>query len=226
MADTRGDLGADYRAAGFGGRLDVGARPALLLVDIVMAYLDPASPLYAGVEAALESAVRLVGCAREAKIPVIFTNVVYEPGGADGGLFFRKVPALAAFVRGSPAGRFPPALKPRPGELVISKQYPSAFFGTSLASTLRVAGVDAVVIAGFSTSGCVRATATDALCHGFVPLVVRDACGDRDPAPHEANLFDIAAKIGEVVREADAMRLINHGLAQSQPAAATRRADQ
>src|SRR5690606_25767551 len=94
---------------------------------------------------------------------------------------------------------FAPGLEPRDGELVITKQYASAFFGTSLASALRVQGVDTLVIAGVSTSGCIRVTAVDALQHGFVPLVVREAVGDRAPEPHEANLYDIQAKYGEVV---------------------------
>lgn len=202
------DLDGDYAAAGFGGKLAFGARAALLIVDVVMAYLDPASPLYASVETALAANERLVNAARAAGVPVIFTNVVYEPGGIDGGMFFRKVPALKAFERGSPAGAFPPSLQPAQGELVLSKQYPSAFFGTSLASTLHAAGIDTVLITGFSTSGCVRASALDALCHGFAPFVVREACGDRDPRPHEQNLFDMQAKMAEVIDESEAIALM------------------
>lgn len=202
------DLNGDYAAAGFGGRLAFGERPALLIVDVVMAYLDPASPLYAGVEAELAANERLLAAARSAGVPVVFTNVVYEPGGIDGGMFFRKVPALKAFERGSRAGAFPPSLQPRARELVVSKQYPSAFFGTSLASTLHAIRIDTLLITGYSTSGCVRATALDALCHGFAPFVVSDACGDRDARPHESNLFDIAAKVGEVVDAASAIELI------------------
>lgn len=202
------DLNDDYAGAGFGGTLAFGKSPALLIVDVVMAYLDPASPLYAGVEDALASNERLAAAARATGVPVIFTNVVYEPGGIDGGMFFRKVPALKAFVRGSRDGAFPPTLQPHPGELVVSKQYPSAFFGTSLASTLHAAGIDTLLIGGFSTSGCVRASALDALCHGFAPFVVREASGDRDPRPQEQNLFDMAAKMAEVVSEAEAIALM------------------
>ena len=202
------ELDEDYAGAGFGGKLAFGKRPALLIVDVVMAYLDPACPLYAGVEDALASNVRLAVAARGAGLPVIFTNVSYEPGGIDGGQFFRKVPALKAFVRGSAAGAFPPGLQPAPGELVVTKQYPSAFFGTSLASTLHAAGIDTLLIGGFSTSGCVRASALDALCHGFAPFVVREASGDRDPRPQEQNLFDMAAKMAEVIGEDEAIALI------------------
>lgn len=202
------DLELDYAAAGFGGKLVFGRRPALLIVDVVMAYLNPASPLYAGVEGALASNERLATAAREAGVPVIFTNIAYETGGVDGGQFYRKVPALKAFARGSPDGAFPPTLQPRATELVITKQYPSAFFATSLASTLHVMGVDTLLITGFSTSGCVRASALDALCHGFAPFVVREACGDRDTRPHEQNLFDMAAKMAEVVGEGEAITLM------------------
>ncbi len=207
-----GDLDADYHAAGFGGRLPFGKKAALLVIDVVEAYLDKTSPLYAGVEDARDGNIRLVDCARAVGVPVVFTNVLYSAGGADGGVFYRKVPALKCFLGHTPFGAFPPGLAPRADELVISKQYPSAFFGTHLAATLRALGVDTVVIGGFSTSGCVRASALDALQHGFIPYVVREACGDRASGPHEANLFDIQAKIGEVVSEAEAVGLMTAGV--------------
>lgn len=206
MATGEADAASNYRGT-FDGHLPFGQSPALLIIDVVMAYLDPASPLYAGVEAALASCERLVSAARKAGIPVIFTNVEYAPGGIDGGVFYRKVPALQAFVCGSPLGAFPPSLQPLNHELVVTKQYASAFFGTSLASTLTAQGVDCVLIGGFSTSGCVRATALDACQNGFLPFVVSDACGDRHPAPHAANLFDLAAKYAEVIDEAAALEL-------------------
>jgi maleamate amidohydrolase len=198
------ELTANYAGA-FDGHLPFGKRPALLIVDFVVAYLDPASPLYAGVEDALASNERLLAAARKAQIPVLFTNVVYSPGGADGGVFYRKVPALRLFDRGSPMGAFPESLQPVEGELVISKQYASSFFGTHLAATLTAQGVDTLLITGLSTSGCVRATALDACQHGFLPFVVREACGDRHPGPHEANLFDLQAKYAEVISEAQAI---------------------
>jgi maleamate amidohydrolase len=198
------DLTENYKGA-FDGHLPFGQRPALLIVDFVVAYLDPASPLYAGVEDALLSNVRLLAAARKAGIPVLFTNVVYTPGGKDGGVFFRKVPALKLFERGSPLGAFPASLQPIDGELVISKQYASSFFGTHLAATLTAQGIDTLLITGLSTSGCVRATALDACQHGFLPFVVREACGDRHPGPHEANLFDLQAKYAEVISEAQAI---------------------
>lgn len=202
------NLEADYEAAGFGGRLLPGPQRALLVVDVCEAYLDPESPLYADAEDVLASNIRLVAAAHASGVLVIYTRVVYHESGMDGGLFFLKVPALKLFIEGMPLGAFSPKLLPKPTDLVIDKAYPSAFFGTSLASTLHAARIDTVIITGFSTSGCVRATALDALQHGFIPMVVSDACGDRSPVPNEANLFDIQAKIGEVIDEAAALALI------------------
>jgi maleamate amidohydrolase len=197
-------LSDDYLGAGFGGMLVPGRRPALLLIDFARAYFDRDSPLYAGVEAARASAVRLRDMARAASIPVVFTRVEYSADGHEGGVFYRKIPALKCFETGNPLGDFTPELAPLPGDEVVTKHFPSAFFGTGLAEDFRAQGIDTVLITGLSTSGCVRASAVDALCHGFVPLVVTDAVGDRDAGVHAANLFDLGAKTAELVSEAQA----------------------
>ena len=201
------DLSANYKKA-YDNRLGFGLRPALILVDFVQAYFDQDCALFAGVEDALASALRVRKVARAAEIPVIYTNVVYHGNGADGGVFFRKAPVLKNFIVGSPMGDWPLDLRPADGELVISKQYPSAFFGTSLASTLHVMGIDTLIITGLTTSGCIRATCVDAMSHGFIPIIVADACGDRHEAPHEANLFDMNAKYADVVDEAEAIECL------------------
>ncbi|GIH27811.1 N-carbamoylsarcosine amidase [Acrocarpospora phusangensis] len=194
----------DYAAAGFGQSLDWGARPAVLVIDMVRAYFQPGAELYMGSRDCLDAAARVVSAARAAGVPVVHTRVAYGPGGVDGGLFFRKVGALRHFVTGSGSdlGDIMPEVAPRLDELVITKQYASAFFGTSLSATLASQGIDTLVLCGVSTSGCVRATAVDAISHGYVPIVVRQAVGDRDPGPHEASLFDLAAKYAEVWDEA------------------------
>ena len=198
MADS--DLKENYSGA-FDGTLGFGTKPALILIDFVEAYFDSESPLYAGVEEALASALRIRDAARRAGIPVFYTNVVYTPGGADGGVFYRKVPALKVFEQGNPLGAWPQGLEPGEDEYVISKQYPSAFFGTSLAATLTANKVDSLIITGLTTSGCVRATCIDTVSNGFIPIVVAEACGDRHASPHEANLFDMGAKYADVVSE-------------------------
>lgn len=193
----------------FDAHLPFGARPALLIIDAVMAYLTPGSPLYdARFEAALTSLTRLTAAARAACLPVVFTGCVYHADGLDGGLFYRKVPALKLFRAGESGGAFPPQLRPQPEDLVVMKQYPSAFFGTSLASSLTAMQIDCLIIGGFSTSGCVRASAVDALQHGFAPYIVASGCGDRSAGPHEASLFDLQAKYAEVVGEMEALTLI------------------
>ena len=196
------ELAENYKKA-YDNRVGFGERPALLVVDMVRAYFDESCELFAGVEDALASTLRILAAARSAGIAVAFTNVVYHGDGADGGVFFRKAPVLKNFIEGNPMGAWADGIEPAEGEFVVSKQYPSAFFGTSLASTLIGLGVDTAIITGVTTSGCVRATCVDAMCHGFVPIVVADACGDRHAAPHEANLFDMNAKYGDVVAESE-----------------------
>lgn len=196
-------LSDNYARGGFNQPLTPGARPALLLIDLVAAYVTPGSPLEGGegCRNAVHHAATLLRGARAAGIPIVHTNVSYQSGGRDGGVFFRKVPALACFEAGRhpELARFAPGVEPAAGETIITKQYASAFFATSLASTLTALQTDTLLIAGVSTSGCVRASVVDACQHGFVPLVVREAVGDRAVAPHEANLFDLQAKYAEVV---------------------------
>lgn len=177
----------------------------MIAVDLMRAYFEPGSPMELPSKDCLRSAARVLSAAREHGVRVLHTRVAYAADGADGGVFVRKVGALKHLYGGGPLSELMPEVAPAEGELVLIKQYASAFFGTTLASTLHALGVDTVVIVGVSTSGCVRATAVDAVQHGFIPWVVRDAVGDRDPGPHEANLYDLQAKYAEVVDEATAM---------------------
>jgi maleamate amidohydrolase len=192
--------------AAFSGRVGWGETPAVLVIDLVRAYTDPAGPFALPDPGPAVAATRaLVDAARAHGRLVVWTVVRYAPGLEDGGLFVRKVPALACFADGAPGGWGEPTVPPDAREPVVVKQYASAFFGTSLASTLRAAGADTVVIAGVSTSGCVRATAMDALNAGFRPHVVRDACADRTPPLHENNLADLDAKYADVVELDEAL---------------------
>lgn len=201
------DLESNYHGV-YESRIGFGKHPALLLVDFVQAYFDKNCELYAGVEAALASAIRVRDAARTAGVPVIYTNVVYHRQALNGGRFYQKAKPLRHFLEGSALGAWPAGLDVSDDELVVSKQYPSAFFGTSLASTLTTWGIDTLIITGLTTSGCVRASCLDSCCHGFIPIVVREACGDRHQAPHEANLFDMNAKYGDVVSEHETLAYI------------------
>jgi nicotinamidase-related amidase len=190
---------------GFAGTLRPGTRPVVLAVDLMRAYFDPTSPLCLPSRDCLASAARVLSAARDNGVPVIHTRVEFASDGSDGGVFVRKVPALQHLYGGGPLSELMPEVAPIGGELVVTKQYASAFFGTSLASTLVARDVDTVLLVGVSTSGCIRATGVDAVQHGFIPVVVRDAVGDRTPETHDANLFDLQAKYAEVVDEGTAI---------------------
>lgn len=222
MTDSRNDepdddhaesLAQSYRRA-YDNRIGFGRKPALILVDFVRAYFDADCELYADVQPALDAALRVRTAAREAQIPVIYTNVVFHESGMNGGRFFQKALPLRHFVAGNPMGAWANGLEPAASELVISKQYASAFFATSLSSTLTAMGIDTLLITGVTTSGCIRATCVDSCQHGFIPIVIEEACGDRHPAPHASNLFDMDAKYGDVCSEHEVVAWLS-GLGQS-----------
>ena len=213
MSATQTEKSRDERVlvgeeAGFGRPLIPGKQPALILVDFVKAYFEPGAQLYMGLDSCLHSAARLLKAARDAGILIVHTQVSFSEGGVDGGVFFKKIDALKHFVGDAPLGEIMPEVKPLPNEVVIVKQYASSFFGTTLASTLQANRVDTLIITGVSTSGCVRATTVDAIQHGFIPLVCREAVGDRNDGPHEANLFDMQAKYAEVMSEDSILRYL------------------
>ena len=191
----------------WGNRIGFGQRPALLMIDFMQGYTTEGAPLFApGVVSAVRESVQLLAAARQAGIPVIHTNIRYHPGHfADGGMWVRKAPVMKDMVEGNPLAAFCGEVLPLAEEVVLSKQYASSFFGTSLAPMLQSLGVDTIILAGCSTSGCIRATAVDGVQHGFRTIVVRECVGDRHEAPHEANLFDIDSKYGDVVLKAEAL---------------------
>ena len=204
MNDTP-DLKQNYSGV-FDGHVGFGRAPAIIVVDFIKAYTQPGSPLYAlGVVEAVKATVQLLKAARQKGVPIIYTRVLYHPSGADGGLFVKKVPALRKMVQGEPLADIVPELPPGPDDVILIKQYASSFFGTSLAAMLTARGIDTLIITGCSTSGCVRATALDAMQYGFRPIVPRECVGDRHAGPHEANLFDINAKYGDVLPLAEVM---------------------
>ncbi|OQV04032.1 hypothetical protein CLAIMM_08983 [Cladophialophora immunda] len=209
-----------YRRSGFSNRMGWGSRPALILIDVCKAYFDESSPLSllsnpAGA-ASPESMRRLLAAARAGGVPVIWSQIEYSrPDMADAGLFWHKAKLLDVWLNGDPRGLADcvDGLAPQRGDVVVVKKYASAFFGTSLASELQCLKIDTLVICGVSTSGCVRATTLDAMQHGFRPMVVGSACGDRTPEIQSANLFDLDAKYADVVEEGDAIQHLKAGWA-------------
>jgi nicotinamidase-related amidase len=197
---------SSVRHEGFHGRAGFGRRPALLVIDVNVGFTDPASPLVCDLDGVVAAIGRLLDEARRAQIPVVYTTVSYTEGDKiAAAAFIEKVPALLTLEAGSRWVEIDPRVAPLPHEPVLNKLFASAFFGTALSSLLAAARCDSVIVTGASTSGCVRATAVDALQHGYRPLVPRDAVGDRNPAAHEANLYDIDAKYGDVVSLDDAI---------------------
>jgi len=188
------------RHEGFHGRAGFGQRPALLVIDVNVGFTDDQSPLACALDDVVSAIDRLLREFRLAEFPVVYTTVSYDEGGkVAAAAFIDKIPALLTLEAGSRWVEIDPRIAPRPSEPVLNKLFASAFFGTPLSSLLAAAGCDSVVVTGASTSGCVRATAVDGLQHGYRVVVPREAVGDRNPAAHEANLYDIDAKYGDVV---------------------------
>lgn len=193
-------------------RIGFGKKPAVLVIDFVKAYTSKGAPLYApGAVAALAKTPTLLQAARGTRTPVFHTNILYSAlDCADGGIWVKKSPVMTSMVAGNPLSEFCYEVKPAEGEPVFTKQYASAFFGTSLSTMLHAQGIDTLILAGCSTSGCIRASAVDAVQYGFRAIVVRDCVGDRHEGPHEANLFDIDAKYGDVVSLDEAVNYLKH----------------
>jgi maleamate amidohydrolase len=191
----------------FGQAAGVGDRPAVVVVDLPRGFTDPACPLGTEMDDVVAATRGLLDAARTAAVPVIFTTVVYdEANERAASVFLRKVPALGVLRPGSEWIEVDPRLARRDGEPVLAKAFASAFFGTPLAAML--AGHDSLVVCGASTSGCVRATVVDALQHNLAPIVPRECVGDRWPAAHDASLFDIEAKYGDVMALDDVVEIL------------------
>ena len=186
---------------GFGQRAGgVGRRPALVIVDMNYGFTDPESPLVCELDDTIDAIGRLLDVMRRAELPVVFTTVSFGEGDkVTAKAFIDKVPVLLTLAAGTRWVEIDDRIAPREDEVVLNKLFASAFFGTALSSLLASHGCDSVIVTGASTSGCVRATAVDALQHGYRPIVPREAVGDRNPAAHDASLYDIDLKYGDVV---------------------------
>jgi maleamate amidohydrolase len=196
-----------YERAGFGASVRRGERPAIVVVDLTNGFTDPAAPTGADLADVVAATGELIVAGRAAGVPVIFTTIAYTPAEADGDAvtWLTKAPGMRSLREGSRAVAIDDRLPMEPGDHLITKKGASAFFGTGLAALLTGLRVDTVLVCGATTSGCVRATAVDAVQSGFSVLVPRQCVGDRAKDPHEANLFDIQAKYGDVIELADAL---------------------
>ncbi|MGK0168866.1 MAG: maleamate amidohydrolase [Gammaproteobacteria bacterium] len=197
-----------YNEKGLGARVGWGKHPALVVVDLSNGFTDPSSPLGGDLSSELAATAQLLTSCRANGHPVIFMTVAYKADYSDAATFIEKVPALSVLVEGTSMVEIDDAIAPADGEPVVVKKFASAFFGTDVAERLNARGVDTVVIAGCSTSGCIRASAIDSMQYGFRTIVVEEAVGDRAEGPHRANLFDIDSKYGDVVALTDALSML------------------
>ena len=205
MNDWQRSTRQDYERKGFAGRSGYGKSPALVVVDFINGFTDPKSPLGGDFASELNATRQLQEAFRRARLPIAYTTTAYAPDLHDGGHFVKKVPSLAILQHGSPLIEIDARIAPLPGERIFEKKYASAFFGTDLDAHLRALGCDTVLLAGCTTSGCIRASCIDSLQYGYRTVVVREAVGDRAQGPHEANLFDMDAKYADVVSLWDAL---------------------
>ncbi len=204
------EAGEIYGERGFGGRQGAGRRPALVVVDLNYAFTDPESPLHCDTDEAVAATARLLEAARAGGAPVAFTTLEFDEAGKRlARAFIAKAPALTMLTPGSRWAQIDERIAPREDEPVLLKLFASAFFGTALQPMLTAAGCDTLVVTGASTSGCVRATVVDALQHGLMVLVPREAVADRAQSAHEASLIDIDAKYGDVVSVEDAIAVLS-----------------
>jgi len=199
-----------FKARGFGIKIGFGERPALIVIDMVKGFTDPAMPLGADLDSQIAAQKPLLEVAHERAIPVLFSTVIYEEADIkDAGIWALKQTGPRTLTAGSEAVKVDPRLGMRPTDILLVKKYASCFFGTDLVPRLMNQRVDTLIITGCTTSGCVRATAVDALQHGYRVVVPREAVGDRNAEAHEANLYDIDAKYGDVVPLDEALALIS-----------------
>jgi nicotinamidase-related amidase len=188
-----------YRGRGIGERTGFGHNPAVVVIDMSVAFTDPSYKVGGDLTSAVEAIARLLPVARASEIPVYFTTTAYHPDGRDAGVFGEKVPALLELQLGDRGVEIDPRLAPAEGEIVITKKFASCFFQTNLPSLLVYEGIDTLILTGCSTSGCVRATALDGVSNGYRVIVPLECVADRAEGPHWANLFDIDAKYGDVM---------------------------
>lgn len=188
-----------YRTQNFGNRSGMGRRPALLIVDFVNGFTQPDQFGGGNINEAIQHTIRLLDVARGLELPIAFTRVVYAADGSDAGVFCLKAPNLLSLTEDSQASQIVAELAPKPGETIVRKTQASAFFGTDLTAWLVMRGVDTVLVAGCTTSGCIRASVIDSMSHNFKTVVVEECVGDRAMGPHEANLFDMDQKYADVM---------------------------
>jgi len=201
MSDQTSQSDAElFKERGFGLKIGFGERPVLLVIDMLKAFTNPAMLVGANLDRQIEAIQPLLAVAHARAIPVIFSTVIYNDTDLkDAGIWALKMKGLTTLRSGSDGVEVDPRLDMRQTDSLLVKKYASCFFGTDLVARLMSQRADTLIITGCTTSGCVRATAVDAVQTGLRPVVVREAVGDRSVAAHEQSLFDLNAKYADVV---------------------------
>ena len=198
-----------YELSGFGGSSGFGERPALLVIDVqyrtagdrpvpIREAITTMYPTACGDRAwaAIPHIARLIAAARGAGIPIIYPYVAPKKA-VDAGRFGSINPAITSISQ--KGYEFVAEVAPEPDDLLLPKRHASAFFGTALTSYLVDFGTDTVILAGCTTSGCIRATAVDAFSYNFRTIVAEECVYDRIQASHDVGLFDLDAKYADVM---------------------------
>jgi nicotinamidase-related amidase len=203
---------AAWEAGGYGARAGLGERPAVLIIDPVRAFTGyPGEDHIESVKTFRQSCgpyawesiphiQRLLGAGRARGFPVIFTRASILPIELRGTRRRKNRRVGMESAETAAIGHeYPPEIAPLPGELIIEKTKPSVFFGTPLLSHLQIYDVDHLLVAGTTTSGCVRASVYDAFSYNFSITIPYECVFDRFQTSHRANLFDMNSKFADVV---------------------------
>ncbi len=204
-----------YTRQNFGNTVGLGQNPALLIVDFQVGFADPGVFGGGNMTEAIAATVPLLTEMRALERPVAYTRAVFADDGSDAGVFGMKVPGLKRLTDDADISQVVPQLAPKPGDYVVRKTGPSAFFGTSLSTWLNAKGVDSLLVTGATTSGCVRASVVDAISYSYRTVVVSDCCGDRAIGPHEANLFDMGQKYADLMTAEEAVTAVRTALGRN-----------
>lgn len=191
---------AFFKDRGFGMTIGFGTRPAVMSIDLMNGFTDATMPLGSNLDTEIEAALRVLGAARDKGVPVLHTIVRYDDEDMrDAGVWQLKQAGTTSLRAGTRAVEIDDRIGRLPNEQLIVKKFASSFFGTDLVSRLNSLNVDTVILVGCTTSGCIRATAVDAVQYGFRPMVVREAVGDRSESAHTQSLFDLGQKYADIV---------------------------
>lgn len=188
-----------YERAGMDNLIGYGEAPAVVVVDLQTGFTDPDCPLGGDLTDVVEETNEVLDAAHGSGVPVVFTRIITDhPDAADLGAWVKKIPTLTVLAGGSEWVEIDDRLAMAEADYLLDKKQASAFHETELESMLSTWGVDTVIVAGCTTSGCVRASVVDACSHGYRTIVPEESVGDRAVDPHEANLFDMHSKYGDV----------------------------